>query len=381
MEEEQQQPSLNARLGDSAQSLYSFMQLSMMREETREAERARREEAREAQRLEDAREAARREEERARRYEALEVARGRREEAILNLLLLMSNDLPSLKLGLQNGGSKTPNCSDFLRIHSGIEVGIAIDSQELAPKDPLLDDFIPKAKKSRSLVFNDLDSCDGDTSCSFPSHGGPSNDSSALRDLINPSDFSADHDSGVDDVSEVSEWLKWPDGDRTVLVRAPYGDIVSTGYVWCDISHKGGVSRGPFSRKKECHGIMKCSRNCGYSQRPYLPPKKQTNATPPKKHYRKKDYRNFCHGLCAERGDLEVPLVHEHCTCVLVYMSSGNGIVSVSHLGTHTHARPPVVRITASEYRTYENEAKDGTRVSPKKKFSPQAPVTQIQMW
>jgi len=169
-------------------------------------------------------------------------------------------------------------------------------------------------------------------------------------------------------VSAVADWCKWPDTTRTVRVRAPYADVVSTGYAWKDVSHQGAVSRGTFTRKKTCLGAMVCSNRCGYVQRPFVPEQRKS-AAPRDKRYREKDCRGTCCGLCAERGDTSVVLLHVPCKCELGYWSAGDGVVVVKHEGTHDHPRLPVVRTTAVERRAYVEEAKSGEQVSPRKKL------------
>lgn len=170
----------------------------------------------------------------------------------------------------------------------------------------------------------------------------------------------------VTDVQDVLEWLKWPNGTRTVHVRAPFADVFSTGYVWSDVSHKGSVRSGYFTRKKACCGVLQCSQQCGYIQRPFLRPER-TEKEPPSKRYRTKVYREFCRGLCIEGGNAEVPLERVYCSCTLVYRSSGDGALTVVHEGTHNHPRPQVVRITGKEYRKIVEKIKEGERISPKK--------------
>jgi chemotaxis protein histidine kinase CheA len=250
-----------------------------------------------------------------------------------------------------------------------------------APSNSMLED-----RRSRKRVREDEDlappsfSDDGDTSYDEETTVEAPDDAGAgpARDPSPAAGFSLM--PTVADLSTVAEWCKWPDRNRIVRVRAPYADIVSTGYAWEDVSHQGAVSRGKFHRKKKCLGVMMCKNRCGYVQRPYVP-EKRAGVAPRKRRYRVKEYRETCHGLCAEQSRTPAVLEHVQCTCELEYRSSGDGVVVVKHEGTHDHPKPPVVRITATERRVYVEEAKSGEAQSAKKKVSPQPTVLRMRIW
>ena len=151
-------------------------------------------------------------------------------------------------------------------------------------------------------------------------------------------------DEGHDDAAVVvdpasaSLWLKFPDGDKTVRVPVSYDEVVSTGFVWRDVTHRGSVDR-EFHRKKQCLGVLSCPR-CAYVARPYT----RTERKPHEKvvrAYKKKDYREFCRGACCDGGDEDVALQLTPCECTVAYWSKGSGVVAVSHSGTHLHSQPP----------------------------------------
>ena len=239
----------------------------------------------------------------------------------------------------------------------------------------------PRALSPQALSFSD----DADVPMEpAPLEISLSSDSSDSDFLENPRPFSSLASLQVNSNDPVFiNWILFPDGNRTYLVNtSSYSDVQSTGYVWLKVSSKGSAKSGKFYFKRRCGGTLECEHGCGYVQRPFVGDRTAGRHAQGKRKYAEKDYRQYCRGICAERGSLSVALLHKHCQCELIIRSRGMGMIVVTHTGEHMHGKPPVVRATARELEVYKLEAQKTSKVKPKKKASPSNPSAPLmRMW
>lgn len=171
------------------------------------------------------------------------------------------------------------------------------------------------------------------------------------------------------------EWFFYPDGNVSHTVPLSEADsIESTGYGWNIRKQYGSKKSGVFKIMRRCAGALQCP-NCSWVARPYI------KRSAPKKHpaqYAEKTYRKYCAGICLEQGNREVGLIPITCHCELITESDGV-CLTITHVGTHLHAKPPIVRATKAEYQVYVQEASDNLRITPKKKVPEGFPLILIQ--
>jgi hypothetical protein len=125
---------------------------------------------------------------------------------------------------------------------------------------------------------------------------------------------------------------------------------------WAMQMHQNGsIKSGAFSRWATCLGVMVCENKCGYTGRPY------TYKPSGVKSYKS---RQFCRGACYEKGIGEEKrrLVLHACGVKMQWhRADASGPITFEQLGSHSHARPPLLKMTASEVADVQQSVTLGT--------------------
>lgn len=142
----------------------------------------------------------------------------------------------------------------------------------------------------------------------------------------------------------LEEWIKFPDGDSSFLVRGSFKEVHSTGWVWNRTSAHGNESQLNVKYRYICGGAMVCpTEGCAYRAMTHV-----ARSTRPEKGEKPFSFnrREFCHGSCMDKNDAEklVSLVVQHCSCSWSVCQNGVDVFLLTHKGFHSHPKPPVVR-------------------------------------
>ena len=128
---------------------------------------------------------------------------------------------------------------------------------------------------------------------------------------------------------------------------------------WSIKKSQHGNMNEAFVKNGWCLGVLECPNKCGYTGRPY------TYVFDADSSYKS---RQFCRGVCYERSvpEEERRLVLRACGVKMQWCCAGKGEhVTFMQFGSHFHARPPLLKMTASEKTDLQRSVTAG--VSAKK--------------